>query len=133
SPLPRQRSWLGQAPKPSVEAPSGKPLLRWDLIRGPYGKFLAAYLIFHIAIFMAIPLQPILTVRVLKLSDRAISIGPILTYGILCLTSLVISRYSSRIANLPLVMISVTLYGMQSLFLLLAQGADIWYWASALS
>jgi predicted MFS family arabinose efflux permease len=104
-----------------------------DLIRGNYGKFLATYLIFHIAIYMAIPLHPILIVRVLKLSDRAISIGPILTYGILGLTSLLVSRYSARIADHRLVIMSVVLYGLQSFCLIFAQAADVWYWLSALS
>lgn len=111
---------------------SGKPLLRWDLVRGPFGAFLAVYLVLHFALFFSIPLYPILAVRELKLSDSVISIGPILTYSMVSLISLLAGRYN-RIDDRKLMIISAVMYGLQPLCLMLARGADSFYWLGALA
>lgn len=111
---------------------SGKPLLRWDLVRGPFGTFLAVYLVLHFALFFSIPLYPILAVRELQLSDSVISIGPILTYSMVSLISFLAGRYH-RIDDQQLMIISAVMYGLQPLSLMLAQGADGFYWLGALA
>ena len=110
---------------------SGKPMLRWDLVRGPFGGFLGAYLILHVAIYLSIPLYPIFAVRELNLPDSVISVGPVLTYSIITVISLLAPRL--RLSDHRLVSASVALYGLQPFCLMLAYGADGFYWAAALA
>lgn len=109
----------------------GKPLLRLELLRGPFGSFMAAYLVFYTFQYLAIPLFPLQMVNVLDLSDGAISLGNALFYSIMLLVSLRMSRYTARFGHRALLIIGAILYSLYPLLLGLAEGAAL-YWVASL-
>jgi Major Facilitator Superfamily len=90
----------------------GDRLLRLDLIRGPFGSILLAYLLFHTAQYFSIPLFPLVWVSGLHLTDGVISIGNALFYGAMLAASLPIGRLSARIGHRRVLLLGLLTYGL---------------------
>lgn len=109
---------------------SGKPFLRLDVLRGPFGLFMAAYLFFYAFQFFPLPLFPLYFVNVLHLSDGSISLGSALFHVTMMFTSLGLGRVSSRYANQNLLVVGGLLFAGYPLLLYLAWDATI-FWAAS--
>jgi len=110
---------------------SGKPLLRFDLLRGPFGSLLAVYLLFYAVQYIPVPIFPLAYVRELRLSDGAISLGNALFYVAMFLVSLRLGRTSGRWGHRRVLMLGVLLYGLHPLLVGLAQDATLFWVALA--
>ena len=85
-------------------------LLRLDLIRGPFGLFLFAYLTFYIAQYLPTPLFPLYFVNELSLSDGILSIGGALFYVGVLLVSLSLGWFNKRLESKTLLTFGVLAY-----------------------
>ncbi len=94
---------------------AGKPLLRRDLIRGPFGPTLLAYLLFHTFQFVPIPLYALFWTQTLGLPDGVISITNALFYGSMLVASLQLNRLSHRLGNRRLLLLGGSLFGLYPL------------------
>jgi MFS family permease len=111
---------------------AGKPLLRLDLLRGFYGPFLTAYLIFYIFQYIPIPLVPVYVVNNLVLTDSAISLGHSLFNIMVFLVSMRLGHYLSRFGNKAMLVTGAIFYGVYPLFLGLASDIRLYLVASFL-
>lgn len=104
--------------------------LRPDVLRGPFGAVLAAYLAFYLAQFASIPLMPVFWVNELRLSDGEISIGNAMFYGTLLLASLGLGRLTNRLGHHRVLTLGAVFYGLYPLLNGLAADALLFYAAS---
>jgi hypothetical protein len=111
----------------------GKSLLRLDLLRGPYGPFMAAFFLFFTFLYLPIPLFPLFYVENLNLTDGVISIGGALSQLTIFLVSLGLTQISARLGNRKLMIYSALLYGVFPLLMGLAKGAPMFLAASLIS
>lgn len=109
---------------------NGKPLLRLDVLRGPFGLFMLAYLVFYISQYYAIPLFPLAYVNELKLTDGMISIGGAMFYATLMVASLGLDRFSARFGHRKVLLFGVFLFPQYPLLLGLGHGTGAFYAAS---
>jgi MFS family permease len=107
-------------------------LLRVDLLRGPFGLMLLAYLAFYTFQYTGIPLMPILWVRELKLSNGAISTGNAIFYAAMLITLMLVGRVSHRIGYHRPMVLAALLFGQYPALNALAQDATLYYVSSAL-
>ncbi len=108
----------------------GKPLLRLDLVRGPFGSFLAAYLLLYTVQYLPIPLFPLVFVQELHLSDGAISLGHALFHLAVLLGSTRLARISVRFGHRRVLVLGALLFGLYPLLLALAADAGLFWVAS---
>jgi len=106
---------------------NGKPLLRLDLLRGPFGSLLAVYLLFYAVQYIPVPIFPLAYVRELRLSDGAISLGNALFFVAMFFVSLRLGRISERLGHRRVLMLGVLLYGLHPLLVGLAQDATLFW------
>jgi predicted MFS family arabinose efflux permease len=110
----------------------GKPMIRADLLRGPFGSVLLSFLVFYAVQHLPIPLFPVFWVNELGLSDSAISVGQAGFNGAMFLGSLLAGPVRQRIGRRSLVLASGALYGAYPLFNGLAR--DEWlFWAGSVA
>lgn len=74
-------------------------LLRFEVLRGAYGQVVAALLLFHIALFIPIPLMPLYWVERLHFSDGDISLGTAIFHCAVLFGSLRVGRLAERFGN----------------------------------
>ncbi|MBN2146833.1 MAG: MFS transporter [Anaerolineales bacterium] len=137
SPAPAQKTcpgvlaWLKAFPRLTwqglISRRSEKSLLRLDVLRGPFGLFLLAYLSFYTFQYFGLPIFPIFYVRELGLSDGIISIGSALFHATMVLVSLVFNRLSARFGYRRLLIVGALTFGQYSLLLGLAQDEWLYY------
>jgi MFS family permease len=108
----------------------GRAMLRPDLLRGPFGLLLAAYLVFYIFQYLSIPLMPVFWVNDLGISDGVISVGNAIFYGTMLAASLSLRRLSARLGNRGVLVAGTWLYGLYPLLNGLATDATLFYVAS---
>lgn len=104
---------------------SGRPLLRLDLLRGPFGSFMGAYLFFYATQYIAVPLLPLLLVQEIGLSDGIISLGNALFYVVMLIVSLQLDRVSRRFGERRLLVGGALLFGLYPLLHALATDAGL--------
>jgi hypothetical protein len=109
----------------------GRPLLRLDLITGPFGPFMAAFLFFYTIQFVPVPIFPLFWVQDLHLSDGAISVGNALFYAGMTLASLQLRKLSARWGHRGVLVVGALLYGLYPLLTGFAQGPPV-YWTASL-
>ena len=110
----------------------GQGILRLDLLRGPFGRFLLAYLIFYTFQYLALPVFPLFYVNELGLSDGAISLGSALFHALVMLISLRLGRLASRYGYHGIAVRGAILLGGYPLLLFLAQDASL-FWVASLT
>jgi MFS family permease len=111
--------------------PVGVQPLRLDLLRGPFGRFMAAYLLFYIFQYLPLPLFPVFNVRSLLLTDGEISLGAALFYLVMMLVSLLFGTGRLRMSYRSQLVSGGLLYGLFPLLMYLAQDARL-YWVAML-
>jgi hypothetical protein len=104
----------------------GKPLLRLDLLRGSFGPFMAAYLLFYTFQYLPLPLFPLVVVHSLKLSDGIISLSNGLFYLSMFLVSLRLGRLCGRYGHRFILVSSAFLYSLYPLLIGLAKDAGLY-------
>lgn len=109
----------------------GRSLFRLDLMRGPFGLFMAAYFLFYAFQYVPLPLFPLYLVQELDLSDSAISLGTALFYALMVMGSLRLSYMSARLGHRRVVIMGALLFSVYPLLLGLARDATI-YWAASI-
>jgi MFS family permease len=110
----------------------GRPLLRLDLLRGPFGVFIVAYLAFYTFQYLPLPVFPVFWVRELHLTDGAIGLGSALFYVGMMATSLALRRVTGLLGHRRLVHVSSLLYAVYPFLTWQAQDATLFWVASAL-
>jgi MFS family permease len=108
-----------------------RPLLRLELLRGFFGPFFAAYLCFYTFQYLPLPLFPLVSVRVLHLTDGQISLGSGLFYGVMLLVSLRLSTISARHGHHRVLTVGAITLSLYPLFIGLARGPEL-YWVASL-
>lgn len=77
----------------------GANLLRVEVLRGSYGKIIAALFVFHMAQFMPIPVFPLFWVDVARFSDWEIGVGTAIFHAAVLLGSLQFVRFAKLLDN----------------------------------
>jgi MFS family permease len=106
-----------------------RPLLRLDLLTGPFGIFMLSYLAFYMFQYFPIPLFPIAYVDNLHMTDGMIGIGTAIFYGAMMLASFRLSTYSARYGHRKVLITSAALFPIFPLFLGMAKGPVLYYLA----
>jgi MFS family permease len=120
-------------PQPPVKSSSAwRSLARFDLLRGRFGWFLTAYLLFYTFQYTCLPLFPLVYVNTLKLSDGMISLGNGLFYTAMFLVSLRLHSLATRFGHRRLLAAGAVLFAAYPLFLGLARGPGL-YWVAMVS
>lgn len=110
----------------------GKPLLRLDVLRGPFGVFLLAYFFFYACQYSGIPIFPVFYVRVLNLTDGEISLGTAFFYATVLLASMRLGRISDRFGHRGALVGGALFFGIYPLLIGLAHGVGLYLIASLL-
>lgn len=77
----------------------GADLLRVEVLRGSYGRLILAFLLFHVALYMPVPLFPLIWVDRLNFTDGDISLGTAVFHIAVLLGSLGIGKLTNRWGN----------------------------------
>lgn len=109
---------------------SEKPLLRMDLLRGSFGAFMGAYLLFYTFQYVSIPIYPVFMVRELEMTDGQISLATALFFAAMMLASMGLSRLSGWVGHKGTLVIGALLFGSYPLLIGLAQDAFLVWLAS---
>jgi predicted MFS family arabinose efflux permease len=110
----------------------GESLFRLDLLRGPFGLFLLACLLFYTFQYTPIPIVPLFWVNDLALSDGIISVGNAMFYSTMFLGSLALSRLAQRWGHHRLLALSAALYGLYPWLNSVAVSAELFLLASVI-
>jgi MFS family permease len=102
--------WLPSLGRPTPNQ-KNKPLLRLDLLRGPFGSFMLVYMLFYAFQYVLLPLFPLYNVHNLHLTDGNISLGTALFYIVMMATSLAVNRASSRRSHRFMLVTGALLFG----------------------
>jgi MFS family permease len=119
-------------PPPVRTASTWRSLGRFDLLRGPFAWFLAAYLFFYSSQYFCLPLFPLVYVNILKLSDGMISLGNGLFYTSMFLVSLRLNSLAVRFGHRRLLAAGAVLFAGYPFFLGLARGPGLYWVATAI-
>jgi MFS family permease len=103
-----------------------KPGLRFEIIRGPYGKILALLFFFHLFQYFPIPLFPLFTVNYLKFSDQVIGLGTATFSLIVFFGSLQLDRLSRRLGNKKLLGWGIVAMGSYPVLTGMARGVELY-------
>ena len=99
-------------------------LLRLDLITGPFGMFMLAYLVFYAFQYFPVPLFPLAYVDLLHLTDGMIGLGNAIFYGTMMLASIRLNHFSTRFGHRKILLVSSVLFPVFPL--LLGMGYSPW-------
>ncbi len=106
-----------------------KALIRLDLLRGPFGIFMVAYLAFYAFQYFPVPIFPIAYVDALHMTDGSIGVGTAIFYGAMMLGSFRLSYFSTRFGHRKVLAVSAALFPVFPLFLGIATGPVLYYLA----
>jgi MFS family permease len=109
---------------------SGRPLLRPQLLRGPFGLFMLAYLSLYTFQYVPLPIFPLAYVRELHLTDGAISLGSALFNGMVMVGSLRLGLICRRFGNRWVLVAAALLFGQYPILIGLARDATLFWVAS---
>jgi len=110
----------------------GRDLLRLDLLRGPFGKFIMAYLAFYTMQYLPVPLFPIFFVDELNLTDGTISLGTALFHFAMLLTSMLLARLSIRWGYRRLLLVAAGAYSVYPIMNGATSSVNVYLLASVL-
>jgi hypothetical protein len=94
----------------------GLDLLRAEVLRGSYGKIVAALFVFHFAQFIPIPVFPLFWVDQAHFSDWEIGVGTAFFHLSVLIGSLIFVRYAKLLDNRRWTAISALFMGLYPLF-----------------
>ncbi len=130
--LPRQQATNILTLPKSLPLARPKALLRLDLLRGPFGVFMVAYLVFYAFQYFPVPIFPIAYVDALHMTDGMIGIGTAIFYGAMMLGSFRLSQFSTRFGHRKVLWASAALFPAFPLLLGIANGPVFYYLACLL-
>ncbi len=107
-------------------------LIRLDLIQGPFGIFMLAYLAFYAFQYFPIPLFPLAYVDRLHMTDGMIGVGTALFYGSMMVASFRLNYFSNRFGHRKLLIVSAALFPVFPLLLGMAQNEVLYFLACLL-
>jgi hypothetical protein len=110
----------------------GRAVPRLDPLRGPFGRIMAAYLIFYTFQYLPLPLFTLYSVNSLGLTDGAISVGTALFQLMIVVFSLMLARLSARFSQRQQLIASALLFGQYPLLLFFAHNATL-YWVASVT
>ena len=130
-PNPTGEAALPDDPPASKETPLSKPKgwFRLDLLTGPFGIFMVAYLAFYAFQYFPVPIFPLAYVDSLHMTDGMIGIGTAIFYGTMMLGSFRLSYFSSRYGHRKVLAVSAALFPTFPLLLGFAKGPELYYLA----
>ena len=111
--------------------PDYTPLLRLDVLRGPFGTFMLAYLLFYLFQYVPGALFALYNVHDLNLTDGEIGIGNALLYIFMTIVSLELSRISLRLGHRKTLVFGSLVFWGYPFLLYLAHGPVMFWVASA--
>lgn len=100
------------------------------LLRGAFGRFMLAYLLFYAFQYLCQPLFPLSFVNIIRLTDGDISLGNVLFYVTMFFASLRLGPMARKWGDRRLLGVSGMLFGVYPLLLGLADG-PLLYWAAS--
>ena len=106
--------------------------LRFDVWRTHFRRVLLALFAFHLAQYLAMPLFPLYSVRVLGLQDNQIGLGTALFYLTVLVGSTQLRRASHRLGHRQVTGVGVIGMGFYPLLLAFATRPSHFYWISLL-
>lgn len=109
---------------------SGKGLLRTDLLRGSYGRFIAVIFYFNLSIYLAIPLFSLYMVNDLRLTDQVIGLGTALFYVSVLLGSTQLDPLTRRLGNQKITAAGVVFMSLYPTLMALSRGKGLFLAAS---
>jgi hypothetical protein len=125
---PRLRElFLGLIDQPFSRLPVVKP----ELLRGPFGRFIGAYLIFYTFQYLCLPLFPLAYVNDLNLTDGMISLGSSLFYVTMFLISLRLGYLAHRFGHRIMLAVSAMAFSLYP-FLLGVSDGPLLFWVASL-
>ncbi|MFM8323186.1 MAG: MFS transporter [Chloroflexota bacterium] len=129
---PRPAERRGAAPAAQLIRQLSRPAraLNLELLRGPFGRFMAAYLLFYTFQNLAFPLFPIRLVNTLQLNDGMIALGNALFYATMFLVSLRLGWLARRFGHHRLLWSSGMALSLYPLLIGLAGGVPLYLAAS---
>ena len=108
----------------------GRPLLRAEILNGPFGAILGVLFAFHLAQYLAVPLVPLYLVNKLRLSDQIIGLGTALFYVTVFLGSTQLARLARRMGNQRVTAIGAMLMSSYPGLIALSRGLGLYISAS---
>jgi MFS family permease len=105
-------------------------MLHLDLLRGTFGKFMGAYLIFYCILYIPMPVYTLFLVNTIKVSDGVISLGNSFFYIGMTVFSLLLAKVSRILGHHKVLVIGAVIYILYPLLGGLAQGPLLFYIAS---
>jgi predicted MFS family arabinose efflux permease len=109
---------------------SDKSLLRLDLLRGGFGPFMFAYLVYYTFMYLPVAIFPLYYVRIMHLSDLVISLGNALFYLTMMIASMNLGRISARFGHRKVLVHAALLMGFYPLCAGLARTPFL-YWVAS--
>jgi MFS family permease len=106
-----------------------RAFVRLDLLTGPFGIFMVAYLVFYAFQYFPIPIFPIAYVDSLHMTDGMIGIGTAIFYGAMMLASFRLSHISARYGHRRILAVSAAIFPTFPLLLGVARGPELYYLA----
>jgi hypothetical protein len=106
------------------------PVMKTGLVRGPFGRFMAAYLLFYTFQYFCLPLFPLAYVHDLQLTDGMISLGSGLFYTTMFLISLRLGSLARRFGHRRLLALSAMAFSLYPFLLGVARGPVLFWVAS---
>ncbi len=132
-PIPAEAASIADPPSgESLPLAKPKALIRFDLLRGPFGLFMVAYLFFYASQYFPVPIFPIAYVDALHMTDGMIGIGTAIFYGAMMLASFRLTHFSTRYGHRKLLAVSAALLPTFPLLLGIARGPVMYFMACLL-
>lgn len=104
--------------------------LHVEALKTPFGRSLLLLAIFHFFHYLSIPIFPVFFVKVIHISDQAISNGTAIFYLTMFIGSMQINKITSKIGNMKSTGIGIMLLGIYPIMLSFAKNAFLFYGAS---
>jgi MFS family permease len=128
-PIKEAISLVKDNPGEGVLSVKPRALLRWDLLKGPFGIFMLSYMAFYTFQYFPIPLFPIAYVDRLRMTDGMIGLGTAIFYGAMMLASFRLRVFSVRFGHRKVLLTSAALFPIFPILLGLATGPILYYLA----
>ena len=109
---------------------SGSGFLRIDVLRGPFGSFIAVIFNFYLSIYLAIPLFSLYWVNDLHLTDQVIGLGTALFYVSVLIGSTQLDQLTRRLGNQRITAVGVVFMSLYPTLMALSRGEGMFLVAS---
>ena len=110
--------------------PSGSGFLRIDVLRGPYGRFIAVLFNFYLSIYLAVPLFSLYWVNDLHLTDQVIGLGTAFFYVSVLVGSTQLAQVTRRLGNQRVTAIGAMFMCLYPALMALSHGVGLFLAAS---